>query len=56
MFGIPQPEAYHPEVDTGTHVMMVIDIAKKHFNKPLIAWAALLHDLGRGVTPKERWP
>ena len=54
-FGIPQRKEYHPEIDTGDHVMRVIDIAKTHFDKPLVTWAALLHDLGKGLTPKNEW-
>ena len=56
LFGIPQPEQHHPEVDTGEHVMLVIDEAKQRFDNPLVTWAALLHDLGKGLTPKDEWP
>ena len=56
LFGVPQPAKSHPEIDTGTHVMMVIDHAASR-NHPLpIRFAALAHDLGKGVTPKEYWP
>lgn len=56
LFGVPQPPKHHPEVDTGDHVMMSIDIARERFNTPIVTWAVLLHDLGKGLTPKEEWP
>jgi len=56
LWGVPQPEKYHPEIDTGVHVMMVIDIAAKE-NYPLpVRFAALMHDLGKGMTPVGEWP
>ena len=56
LWGVPQPPQYHPEVDTGVHVMMVIDYAaKQNFSLP-IHFAALMHDLGKGTTPKEILP
>lgn len=56
LFGVPQTEKHHPEVDTGIHTLMCIDAAKMHFNDGLITFAVLLHDLGKGITPKEQWP
>lgn len=56
LFGVPQSEQYHPEKDTGVHVLMVLDVAAKR-NLPLAGrWAALLHDLGKGTTPSDLWP
>jgi tRNA nucleotidyltransferase (CCA-adding enzyme) len=56
LWGIPQPALHHPEIDTGMHVMMVIDYAaQRHFDLP-IRCAALMHDLGKGETPQEEWP
>lgn len=56
LWGVPQPEQHHPEVDTGVHVMMVVDYAaEKNFTLP-VRFAALLHDLGKGTTPKEMLP
>jgi tRNA nucleotidyltransferase (CCA-adding enzyme) len=56
LFGVPQTAAHHPEVDTGVHVMMVIDYAaKENFNLP-IRFAALMHDLGKGNTPADVLP
>lgn len=56
LFGVPQPPQHHPEVDTGEHVMMVVDMAKQLFDTPIVTWAALMHDLGKGLTPEEEWP
>lgn len=56
LFGVPQPEKYHPEIDTGLHVMMVLEQAAQLSNKAEVRLAALLHDLGKGVTPPENWP
>jgi tRNA nucleotidyltransferase (CCA-adding enzyme) len=56
LWGVPQPEQHHPEIDTGVHVMMVIDIAARAgFSLP-VRFAALLHDLGKGLTPAHTWP
>ena len=51
LWGVPQPPQHHPEIDTGIHVMMVIDYAaKQSFSLP-VRFAALVHDLGKGTTP-----
>lgn len=56
LWGVPQPPQHHPEVDTGVHVMMVIDYAaKQNFSLP-VRFAALMHDLGKGVTPADILP
>ena len=56
LWGVPQPPKHHPEIDTGIHVMMVIDYAaKQKFSLP-VRFAALVHDLGKGTTPKEILP
>jgi len=56
LWGVPQPEKWHPEIDTGVHVMLVIDwAAAQGFALP-VRFAALLHDLGKGTTPPEMWP
>ncbi|MCB5190460.1 multifunctional CCA addition/repair protein [Methylobacillus arboreus] len=56
LFGVPQTAKYHPEVDTGVHVMMVIDYAAAAgFSLP-VRFAALTHDLGKGTTPAEILP
>ncbi len=56
LYGVPQPEQYHPEIDTGVHVMMVLDQATKLSNDTRIRFAALTHDLGKGATPEAEWP
>ena len=56
LFGVPQTPAYHPEVDTGIHLMMCLDVAKRHFDSELVTFCVLLHDLGKGITPKDQWP
>lgn len=56
LFGVPQPQQHHPEVDTGVHVMRVIDWAAQHGFSLAVRFAALTHDLGKGVTPPEQWP
>ena len=56
LWGVPQPPQHHPEVDTGVHVMMVIDYAAQHGYGLPIRCAALMHDLGKGVTPPSEWP
>ncbi|MHB9084924.1 MAG: HD domain-containing protein, partial [Thiobacillus sp.] len=56
LFGVPQPPEHHPEIDTGVHVMLVVDwAARQGFSLP-VRFAALTHDLGKGVTPPEQWP
>jgi len=56
LFGVPQPERYHPEVDTGLHTLMVVEKAARLSPDPLVRFGALLHDLGKALTPKERLP
>ncbi len=56
LFGVPQPELHHPEVDTGVHTMMVLEQAAKLSTDNEIRFAALVHDLGKGTTPKKEWP
>lgn len=56
LFGIPQPECYHPEIDTGVHTIMVLQQACRLSDDPIIRFAALCHDLGKGVTPKDMLP
>lgn len=56
LFGVPQPDAHHPEVDTGVHLLMVLDQCAR-FDAPLtVRYACLCHDLGKGTTRKEELP
>ena len=56
LFGVPQPEEHHPEIDTGVHTMMVLRQACLLSDDPQIRFAALTHDLGKGTTPKDILP
>jgi tRNA nucleotidyltransferase (CCA-adding enzyme) len=56
LFGVPQPPEHHPEIDTGTHVMLAIDYAAKQQWSLAVRFAALTHDLGKGTTPAELLP
>jgi len=56
LFGVPQPEKYHPEIDTGLHVQMAMDFAADMEWGPEVVFSLLLHDLGKGVTPEREWP
>ncbi len=56
LFGVLQPEAHHPEIDTGLHVLSVLHQAALHRQPLSVRWACLLHDLGKGLTPEEEWP
>ncbi len=56
LFGVPQNAKSHPEIDTGVHVMLVVDRAAIERRALPVRFAALTHDLGKGTTPKEEWP
>ncbi len=56
LFGVPQPERWHPEIDTGIHILMVMQQAARISNDPVMRFGALMHDLGKGTTPKAEWP
>ena len=56
LYGVPQPLEHHPEVDTGTHVMLVLGQATRLSRDPRVRFAALVHDLGKGATPGAEWP
>ena len=56
LFGVPQPEQHHPEIDTGAHLLLVLDQCAA-MDAPLpVRYACLCHDLGKGETPPEEWP
>lgn len=56
LFGVPQPEEHHPEIDSGVHSLMVLKQACKMNLSNEARFAALLHDLGKGVTDKTLLP
>lgn len=56
LYGVPQPEAHHPEIDTGIHLEMVLDLAATMAAPLTVRFACLCHDLGKGSTPPEEWP
>jgi tRNA nucleotidyltransferase (CCA-adding enzyme) len=56
LFGVPQPAQWHPEIDTGVHTLMVLEQAARLSADPIVRFAALTHDLGKGITPKAHWP
>jgi tRNA nucleotidyltransferase (CCA-adding enzyme) len=56
LYGVPQPEKWHPEIDTGVHTMMVLDQAVRLSSDAKVRFAALVHDLGKATTPHAEWP
>jgi tRNA nucleotidyltransferase (CCA-adding enzyme) len=56
LWGVPQRAEHHPEVDTGVHLMLVLDMAAMLAAPLSVRWACLVHDLGKGTTPREHWP
>ncbi len=56
LFGVPQPEKYHPEIDTGVHVLLALEVAVTLTPFTATRFAVLMHDLGKGLTPKSLWP
>jgi tRNA nucleotidyltransferase (CCA-adding enzyme) len=56
LWGVPQPAAHHPEIDTGVHIMLVIDYAAQQGHPLEVRFAALMHDLGKGLSPADKWP
>ena len=56
LWGVPQRAEYHPEVDTGVHLMMVLDMAARLQAPLTVRFACLVHDLGKGTTPADMLP
>ena len=56
LFGIPQPEKWHPEIDTGIHTLMVLEQAAQLSDDNGVRFAALVHDLGKALSPKDSLP
>ncbi|MCC6172872.1 MAG: multifunctional CCA tRNA nucleotidyl transferase/2'3'-cyclic phosphodiesterase/2'nucleotidase/phosphatase, partial [Gammaproteobacteria bacterium] len=56
LFGVPQPEKHHPEVDAGVHVLMALRCAAGRGASVPVRFAVLVHDLGKAATPPRHWP
>jgi tRNA nucleotidyltransferase (CCA-adding enzyme) len=56
LFGVPQPEKYHPEIDTGVHTLMCLEQARKLSDDSAVLYATLVHDVGKALTERENWP
>jgi tRNA nucleotidyltransferase (CCA-adding enzyme) len=56
LYGVPQNPSHHPEVDTGRHIEMSLRQAAFYGAQPEVRFAILLHDVGKGLTPKNEWP
>jgi tRNA nucleotidyltransferase (CCA-adding enzyme) len=56
LFGVPQPEKWHPEIDTGNHQLMALREAVKAGGSVAVRFAVLMHDLGKGATPADKLP
>ena len=56
LFGVPQPPAHHPEIDTGVHTLMVLDRCAATAQPLPVRWACLVHDLGKATTPADVLP
>lgn len=56
LFGIPQPEKHHPEIDCGLHAFLSLETACQLTDSIAVRFAALIHDLGKALTPEAQWP
>lgn len=56
LFGVPQPAKWHPEIDTGVHTLQVLEVAAELSRDTTVRFAALVHDVGKGLTPRDEWP
>src|SRR5215469_11532582 len=56
LFGVPQPAKWHPEIDTGVHVMLAVRYAASVGASTAVRYATLTHDLGKALTPKAILP
>jgi tRNA nucleotidyltransferase (CCA-adding enzyme) len=56
LFGVPQPAQWHPEVDAGEHTLQVLAVAAELSPDTTVRFAALVHDVGKGLTPRDQWP
>jgi tRNA nucleotidyltransferase (CCA-adding enzyme) len=56
LYGVPQPPQWHPEIDTGVHVMMALRLASRISDSKVVRFAVLMHDLGKARTPAGKLP
>ena len=56
LYGVPAPAKWHPEIDTGVHTLMTLAIAAELSEEVDVRFATLFHDVGKGLTPPEKWP
>ena len=56
LYGVPAPAKWHPEIDTGVHALMALAIAAQLSPEVDIRFATLFHDVGKALTPPEKWP
>jgi len=56
LYGVPAPEKWHPEIDTGVHVLMALRVAAQLSPELDIRFSVLFHDVGKALTPQEQWP
>ncbi len=56
LWGVPQSAEHHPEIDTGVHLMLVLDMSARLEAPLAVRYACLGHDLGKGTTPPDQWP
>ncbi len=56
LWGVPQRAEHHPEIDTGVHLMMVLQMSARLRSSLPVRFACLMHDLGKGSTPPDEWP
>jgi tRNA nucleotidyltransferase (CCA-adding enzyme) len=56
LFGVPQHPQWHPEIDTGEHALLALQMAADRAASTAVRFAVLVHDLGKACTPREQWP
>lgn len=56
LYGVPQVAEHHPEIDTGVHIEMCLQVAEDLELSPAAKFAVLVHDLGKALTPRSEWP
>ena len=56
LFGVPQRAEWHPEIDTGEHLLLTLDVAAARQAPSTVRFALLAHDLGKALTPRSEWP